>query len=503
MAKIIDPDDLTQATEVVFDTTNKTIQLLVAGNLSTDGVTLQCLYSFIKEEWKNDNTLIKFPFPMIAITPEQFELINGWTFEDQTTIDLIRDAGFAIKNSNGSSAEEYIGAITLGVLGASDQVYYQQESGGSSTDIILPGVVNQCIKVYGDGGGLGLSNGSALDYRTYFKIFVREYQKSYAQAELTDIGVSVVTYQAYRFPLANQADLKITNDDTTVSTTAPYTNMDITYLNGTGFEAWSDSTVYSAGAVVLDAGRWYSTAGGGTSSGTGVGDDVGVTDWVAFAGERQIGTSYYAFNVIVDADVSNGGSAPTAEQIYEFVQYSLRQNSDIDAGAGSVIGETADSLLSFVGDTLRTDNAYIDDFSAVDINRIEFGDISDTTRTFPFVAAGSIIFSDTLVADSDPVFKVFFTDANGNNFGDSDAIVVEDNDSNPIEGAVSGAQVTFTFDYDGNDQGGRVPGTDAPVTVVAIGTDNAQYVLATGTITRSSANTISLVAALERNYSNP
>ena len=54
MAKLIDPDDLSQGTEVTFNTTLKTIALNQAGNLSTDGVTLQCLYSFCKEEWKND-----------------------------------------------------------------------------------------------------------------------------------------------------------------------------------------------------------------------------------------------------------------------------------------------------------------------------------------------------------------------------------------------------------------------------------------------------------------
>lgn len=52
MAKITDPDLLNQGTEVVFDATNKTIQLLVAGNISTDGVTGQALFSFCKEEWK-------------------------------------------------------------------------------------------------------------------------------------------------------------------------------------------------------------------------------------------------------------------------------------------------------------------------------------------------------------------------------------------------------------------------------------------------------------------
>ncbi len=51
MALIIDPDNLNQGTEVVIVEGSKTIQLLVAGNLSTDGVTGQALYSFLKEEF--------------------------------------------------------------------------------------------------------------------------------------------------------------------------------------------------------------------------------------------------------------------------------------------------------------------------------------------------------------------------------------------------------------------------------------------------------------------
>jgi hypothetical protein len=98
---------------------------------------------------------------------------------------------------------------------------------------------------------------------------------------------------------------------------------------------------------------------------------------------------------------------------------------------------------------------------------------------------------------------MFFTDANGNNFDDSDAIIVQDNHSSDIAGNISSSSVQFTFDYDGNTQGGRTAGTDAPITVVAIGLDKAQYVKATSTIGRSNANSVSLVASLERNYSNP
>ena len=100
----------------------------------------------------------------------------------------------------------------------------------------------------------------------------------------------------------------------------------------------------------------------------------------------------------------------------------------------------------------------------------------------------------------DRVYRMFFTSG----FGTGSAILVDDNDGLDISDTLGGASsVSFTFDYDGNTQGGRTAGTDANVTVVAIGLDTAQYVAAEGTITRATGQNISLVAPLERNYSNP
>jgi hypothetical protein len=94
---------------------------------------------------------------------------------------------------------------------------------------------------------------------------------------------------------------------------------------------------------------------------------------------------------------------------------------------------------------------------------------------------------------------MFFTSG----FGTGSAILVEDDNGVDISGTLGGASsVSFTFDYDNNTQGGRTAGTDADVTVVAIGLDTAQYVSATATITRATGQNISLVAPLERNYSN-
>jgi hypothetical protein len=60
--------------------------------------------------------------------------------------------------------------------------------------------------------------------------------------------------------------------------------------------------------------------------------------------------------------------------------------------------------------------------------------------------------------------------------------------------------IGFDYDYDGNIQrGGSSAGTNAPFTAVALGLSGAQYVVTTGSITRSTANVINFVA-LERNY---
>ena len=431
MALINDPDNLNQGTEVVIDTAGKTIQLVKAGNLSDDGVTLQALYSFLKEEWKNDNNLIKYSFPMEAITSEQFEFIGGWTYADTTTLSLFRNGGFAVRDG-ASIAEEFIGVITLGSIGTTDQVYFQQEIDGSATDIIFTGAVNQCVKVYGD------SSHGNFDYRDYLKVFVREKAKEYAQSSHTDIGVSTFTYQAYRFPLANSDDLKVTHDDITT-------------------------------------------------------DAYGITlEYFGTNQTRNIGGTDYNFDIIID------GNNRTAEEIYEAVQSLLRKDTDIDSGAGTVIGKTADSLLEFVGDTLVTSNGvYIDNFQEIDISRVEFYDNTGTKRTFPFVAAGTISFNTNLVADGSAIYKMYYTSG----FGTVGAVVVNDKNDNPIEGVIGSNSVLFSYDYDGDTEGGGA-GTDKEVTVVAIGLNTAQYVSATGIITRSNSNNISLVAALERNYAN-
>lgn len=452
MPLITDPDDLTQGTEVDIDTTGLTITLNIAGNLSADGVTGQCLYSFLKLAWKNDQTKTPFKFPMVAITPESFEFVEGWEPADDATRKLLRQCGWSEVAAGGAVKRRYFGAITLGNIDATsktvgDKAYYFAAGDAARTEFTYAGPVDEAIQYFGDA-----ANGNFNNTNTVYTLAIRQEGKTFGASTTTDIGLSSLSPIAYRFPVAESNDLKITETDANIASQAPYTGMSIT---------------------------WYPTPQ-----------------------SRSIGGTPYDFSIIID------GNNATAEQIYEFVQYQLRQDDDIDDGAGNENGYLTDQLLLFTGDALASqlvagDGVYIDNFNANDTNRLTFVDDTGTGRTFPFVAAGSLNFSDTLVNDPAGEYWLYFTTNPGGDFGTASAILVDNNAGSDITGAISSGSISFDFDYDGNTQGGRTPGTDADVTLVAIGLTGAQHVIATGTITRTTGISITATAGLERNYSNP
>jgi hypothetical protein len=562
MALLTDPDDLNQSTEVTINTGTRQIQLNEAGNLSDDGVTLQALYSFLKEEWRTDANLIPFPFPMVAITPEQFEFVEDWEPFDDATRKLIRTAGWRENDESAVTKREYIGIISLGNIdftdkNTGDRAYYAFSTDTAKTDFTYAGPVNEAIQTYGDA-----DNGNFDKRSDVLTLFIRVQGKTYDQATTVDIGVpegSTLSYIVYRFPLAEGADLNITDSDAVIeSANTPgqkYGNVNITY-----YETPQDSaTIFGAGND-LTGGPWN-------------------------------------FGVVIDATNGTGGPNLIAEDLYTWVQYQLRQETDIDfsANANAQIGVLQDQLLRFVGSDLETlsvtntdgggSGVAIVNYNGNDTNRISFTDNTGGVRTFPFVAAGTLEFNSNLVSDGGPAkYFMFFeytvrtvvsdlvigtptgqdadftsagnnlptlapgdyfslsgavADANNgiwevnsytssalmnasrvddvapvaatsfsgtideNPINSPDALLVQDNSGIDITGDIVSASQAFDFDYDGNSQGGRTPGTDAPIVIRAIGLGTAQFVEATGTITQATGLTFTLVSALERNYLNP
>jgi hypothetical protein len=129
---------------------------------------------------------------------------------------------------------------------------------------------------------------------------------------------------------------------------------------------------------------------------------------------------------------------------------------------------------------------------------------TSTKRTFPFTSAGTITFSSNLVSDADAMFWMYFDDAGGNQFDSENAIIVNDENGLPISGEIDSATRNFGFAYSTNAQGGRTPGQDADVVIVALGLQTAEYVLVENlTIGEAVGLSFIVTAPDERNYSNP
>jgi hypothetical protein len=98
---------------------------------------------------------------------------------------------------------------------------------------------------------------------------------------INEQNITALTFKKYALPLVNGLDLKITATDS--------------QIDGNGV---ADVAPYSGMSI-----KYYATPQ-----------------------SRTIGLGTFGFNVIID------GNNGTAEKIYEFVQWELRQASDIDTG---------------------------------------------------------------------------------------------------------------------------------------------------------------------------
>lgn len=553
--KLTDPDSLNDGatdngtTEVFINTATKVIKLNIVGNLNNtgvqneNGVTLKALYSFLKEEWRNDTfskNLAAFDFPMTPITDESFEFSGGWNLADATSRGLIRDAGWAVKNTSGATTELWAGIIGLGSIETNDQLYYQQAVGGASANVLLTGQVNQAVQMYSDPNGDG-STVDGYDYRTVFNLYAREYNQNYGRSSLADIGVTTMASIAYRFPISTSADLNIKDTDVNVAANLPFTAIQVRYFDQAYTKDVDSATDRNFG-IVIDVGTHSGVDGASTAAGITLTTAEGTITGANYIGgtltihEGANAGVYTIAGTPTATVVTITGTFPstvtnqsftlqraspvvaTAEQIYTKVQYLQRQATDMDATDQSIIGKTADQILTFVGSDLKAGaitgrsnpngggtGVMIEGFSANDTNRISFFDNTGVARTYPYVASLTINFGDNLKNDTSAKYWVYFSTlpGAGNDFGETGALIVDDNSGADIAGSVGGAtSVVKTFNYDGNNQGSRTPGTDAAVTVIGIGLQTGQYVKTTGTIARSTANTVSLVSALERNYSN-
>jgi hypothetical protein len=299
--------------------------------------------------------------------------------------------------------------------------------------------------------GLAADNRNAV----FPKVRVRDADptgKTYDASSIAAIGFSLIDNKAFRFPLSSVSDPFITETDANIAANSPYTEVRARYLEGT-YNREVDTTTKRNFGIVIDVGTHskdqgvsngtttFTSANWNAGAGEALGDYTGGTLIIhegTDQGSHTIsgtptapgGTLTIVLTVALtgsetDLSFTMERATPltaTAKEIYEKVQYQLRQDSDIDETHNVVTGRTADELINFIGltDVRFGESAptnpngggsgvIVEGFDSNDTNNMFFFDNGGTSRNFPFVAAGTIGWSETLYPlDSAPEYWMFF-----------------------------------------------------------------------------------------------
>jgi len=433
-------------------------------NVSTLGAfedTLDQAFYFFGNDFALDNT-VNYAFTGVVNEPVQYyELIGDLTGD--TPI-------FATTSTIGRSTGDFIADGF--VVGGQVEVTNSSSNDGTyvitavSATVVTVAGTPLTVEAWGT-STIAYDNSNA--FTTSLRIRDGDAKgKSFQTSTLTDAGETAISSKIIKFPLANAADQKIDATDANV-VTSPWTEVRLRYMDETYNRAVDSATLRSWG-VIVDVGTF--SQANGVSVGTTL---ITSANFVLGAGEALAdytgGTITMhdatapdrATHTIVGTPVDNAGTleitvssaltnsetslsftidravpiTPSVQNIYEKIQYQLRQTTDIDESDGTVIGKMTGGLANYVGDNITFGGAesinpngggagvIVEGFDANDTNNMFFVDNTGAaagTRNFPFVAAGNLNFNSNLTGDSDPEYFLYYKYTNRTTNADIDTV---------------------------------------------------------------------------------
>jgi hypothetical protein len=398
----------------------KTFQLVEADSLDfEDGVAILALTSELQKLW-DDGTFDTYPFPFEELRPDAETVVftEGWEPHDADTINAIRDGAIRILNGEtGALSRDYMNVKSAAFVGGTGVGYYWQEDPDSNpsatiTDFVTNGYVNQLVLIR--------DVGNSIDRRTFFTCKVAEAGRTVVVYDLvTGENTAELVAKPYNLLLQDQIDPKLADGsgtplvtDNTIENNTPYTN--ITYTR-------HDPDV-----------------------------------------QRDIEGTDYDF----DAIIARGGA--TAQQVHQKLNWLVRQKStDIDAGAGTLLGGFSPSISTFIGDNV-TYQGFTDGLPEAEKNTSTFIDSGGTARDFEVVASFAFqFFVPTNFTGSAP-YKVFQESV----FGIANAPVMDDGAGDDVAGSITGAQTDdYSIQFNTFNQNGHPAGNPIPVLVSVGGGD--------------------------------
>jgi hypothetical protein len=400
---------------------------------------------------------------------------------------------------------------------------------------------------------------AAVDNRNAITLRLRERTtpgnsnaRTFAQSNLAAAGETVLSNRLFTFGLSNSQDLDISASDATIDGSAPYTGMSITYYatpqslggggvlvggpydfgividgnNGTNTQVYEwvqrqlrkttdiDADADTAIGVTMDGLMRFvgptlqvgSVDGGLTfpRNPDGGGSGVFITDLNAASSNDTVyydntgGVRSAPLTVAVTLDFNQTIIDDSVAEFTLFFDRTIRTTvSDLVIAAGTGANGTFTSAGSNLPASLnRGVGAYV---------RISGLTGGDAAMNGVYQVTGSIDAASYDVTRYDG--QTIVTTGSASLFLDQncidtpDAIIVQDSLSADVTGLAT-SDYSFNFDYSNNVQGGRTASTDAFVQARAIEQADAQYTQSTVQTISTTAVTIPLSAAIERNF-NP
>lgn len=168
--------------------TNKTIEL-------TSAYTLIELYSSLMDTF-DELDQMDDPVPIKYNTPTEFELINGWDFMTDASVQYLSGGSIIVNKTGGNDV--WANIYTLGTIAAGANIYVVQD-GASLTSFWASGHIDILVKV--------VSGGAAIDGRD-LTIMAREWGDKFDHFTIT----IPATGGRNAIPIATEADLNNTTD---------------------------------------------------------------------------------------------------------------------------------------------------------------------------------------------------------------------------------------------------------------------------------------------------
>jgi hypothetical protein len=522
------------------------------------------LYSFI-QDYFDEVTSLSSTVPMSAQTPTEYTLINGW-FIPEETFKFLRSGAIRTSGWDADSFSRGILNIRLSSSG------------------YIPCIPDNIGKVVTD----GVNTGILLDYNnTLRQWWIRKTSVGALSGSLSIIAGgsgTMVTSVTGENLYSNLYTLGSINPDTTNIVYVEQINPDLPfnqlpqYWNSGHVDLLmkvkeADQLIDNGivGVYVREYGDLYahftidlssggrnpvplstSTDSNNLTSASTVGgwNDVTVT-FGSISRDLSNGDGPQPFDVEVDC-----GFRTSLSQVYERLKLITARNSAyvLDGIKGQFYRSTSPTYSEITvapfgtyagGVFFGARGVYLKNVPGIDVNSYKLLDSNNNTRIALYYAGGNINFTPNVVADGlNAKYSLFFKQINvdgvSRKFGQLNAILVNRADNtNPITGTVSSANISFDFDYDKNLQARWKPnqtyhtgdnylynsnwykvlsnhtssptydvldaanavGTDGPeVVLVSVGRQNAQYVRTEATITRSTSNILLVVSFDEVNY---